>query len=96
MLAGQLGVTADQVGQAVEWPPRPQAASYSPTQWRDPKLVLGDQVQVQVPQAQMTSMKDIETIPVSSVTGADPLVSEVASVRNGSVRGNSTARTGFG
>ena len=43
----------------------------------------------------MTSMKDVETIPVSSATGADPLVSEVASVRAGSVPGELDRQNGL-
>jgi multidrug efflux pump subunit AcrB len=53
------------------------------------------QVQVEVPQSQMTSVKDIETIPVSSATGADPLLSEVASVRAGSVPGELDRQNGL-
>ena len=86
VLAGQLGVTADQVGQAVV-AATASSRFVSPNFWRDPKSGVSYQVQVQVPQAQMTSIKDVETIPVSSATGADPLVSQVASVRSSSVPG---------
>ena len=67
----------------------------SPNYWRDPKSGVSYQVQVEVPQAQMTSVKDIETIPVASATGADPLVSEVASVRAGSVPGELDRQNGL-
>jgi multidrug efflux pump subunit AcrB len=94
VLAGQLGVNADQVGQAVV-SATASSRFVSPNYWRDPKSGVSYQVQVQVPQAQMTSIKDIETIPVSSATGADPLVSEVASVRAGSVPGELDRQNGF-
>jgi multidrug efflux pump subunit AcrB len=94
VLAGQLGVTADQVGQAVV-AATASSRFVSPNYWRDPRSGVSYQVQVQVPQAQMTSMKDVETIPVSSATGANPLVSEVASVRTGSVPGELDRQNGL-
>ncbi len=93
-MAGQLGVTADQVGQAVV-SATASSRFISPSYWRDPRSGVSYQVQVQIPQAQMTSMKDIETIPVSSATGADPLVSEVASVRSGTVPGELDRQNGL-
>ena len=94
VLAGQLGVTADQVGQAVV-SATASSRFISPSYWRDPRSGVSYQVQVQIPQAQMTSMRDIETIPVSSATGADPLVSEVASVRSGTVPGELDRQNGL-
>jgi len=94
VLAGQLGVTAEQVGQAVV-SATASSRFVSPNYWRDPKSGVSYQVQVQVPQAEMTSMKDIETIPVASTTGADPLVSDVASVRAGSVPGELDRQNGL-
>jgi multidrug efflux pump subunit AcrB len=86
VMAGQLGTTAEQVGQAVV------AATSStrfvaPNYWRDPRSGIAYQVQVQVPQAEMTSLNDIESIPVASTTGAQPLVGELAAVRPGAVPG---------
>jgi multidrug efflux pump subunit AcrB len=94
VLAGQLGVTADQVGQAVV-AATASSRFISPNYWRDPKSGVSYQVQVQVPQAQMTSLNDVETIPVSSATGADPLVSQVASVRRGNVPGELDRQNGL-
>jgi len=94
ILAGQLGVTADQVGQAVV-SATSSSRFVSPNYWRDPKSGVSYQVQVQVPQAQMNSEKDIQTIPVASATGADPLVSEVATVRSGSVPGELDRQNGL-
>jgi multidrug efflux pump subunit AcrB len=94
VLAGQLGVTADQVGQAVV-AATASSRFVSPNYWRDPKSGVSYQVQVQVPQAQMTSEKDIETIPVTSTTGTDPLTSEVATVRAGSVPGELDRQNGL-
>jgi multidrug efflux pump subunit AcrB len=94
VLAGQLGVTADQVGQAVV-SATASSRFVAPDFWRDPNSGVSYQVQVQVPQARMTSMKDIETIPVGSATGAHPLVTEVASVRAGSVPGELDRQNGL-
>ena len=94
VLAGQLGVTADQVGQAVVGATA-SSRFVAPDFWRDPNSGVSYQVQVQVPQARMTSMKDIETIPVGSATGAHPLVTEVASVRAGSVPGELDRQNGL-
>ena len=94
MLAGQLGVTADQVGQAVV-SATASSRFVAPNYWRDPASGVSYQVQVEVPQAQMTSMKDIETIPVASATGADPLVNQVASVRAGNVPGELDRQNGL-
>ena len=95
VLAGQLGgVTADQVGQAVV-SATSSSRFVSPNYWRDPSSGVSYQVQVEVPQAQMTSMKDIETIPVASATGADPLVNQVASVRAGNEPGELDRQNGL-
>lgn len=93
VMAGQLGTTADQVGQAVV-AATSSSRFVSPDFWRDPKSGVSYQVQVQVPQPQMTSTKDIETIPVASATGADPLLSQVASVRAGTVPGELDRQNG--
>ena len=94
VLAGQLGVSAEQVGQAVV-SATASSRFVSPNYWRDPASGVSYQVQVEVPQSEMTSLKDIETIPVSSATGADPLVSEVASVRSGTAPGELDRQNGL-
>ena len=94
VLAGQLGVTADQVGQAVV-SATASSRFVSPNYWRDPASGVSYQVQVEVPQSQMTSIKDIETISVASATGADPLVNQVASVRAGNVPGELDRQNGL-
>ena len=86
ILAGQVGATADQVGQAVV-AATASSRFVSPNYWRDPRSGVSYQVQVQVPQAQMTSLQQIETIPVASSTGAHPLLSEVATIRPATVPG---------
>jgi len=94
VLAGQLGVTADQIGQAVV-SATASSRFVSPNYWRDPKSGVSYQVQIEVPQAQMTSVKDIETIPVSSVTGGASLLSDVAAVRVGNIPGELDRQNGL-
>ncbi len=86
VMAGQLGTTADEVGKAVV-SATASSRFVAPDYWRDPKSGVSYQVQVQIPQPEMTSVKDIQTIPVTSSTGADPLVDQVASVRSDTVPG---------
>ena len=94
VMAGQLGTTADQIGQAVG-SATGSSRFVSPDYWRDPRSGVSYQVQVEVPQAQMTSTKDIETIPVASSTGAHPLLNQVASVRSGTVPGELDRQNGL-
>src|SRR6266481_4961426 len=77
VLAGQVGTTANDVGSAVV-SSTASSRFVAPNYWRDPKSGVSYQVQVQVPQPAMTSLKDIETIPVNSNTGSHPLLSQVA------------------
>ena len=86
VMAGQLGTTADDVAKAVV-SATASSRFVAPNYWRDPKSGVSYQVQVQIPQPEMTSLKDIQTIPVSSSSGADPLVDQVASVRSSTVPG---------
>jgi len=86
VMAGQLGTTADQVGRAVV-SATASSRFVSPNYWRDPKSGVSYQVQVQVPQPEMTSVKDVQTIPVASNTGADPLVDQLAAVQTSTVPG---------
>ncbi len=93
VLAGQLGATATDVGAAVV-----SATSSSrfvaPDYWRDPRSGVSYQVEVAIPQAQMISMADVANIPVSSTTSAQPLLSQVASLRQVSVPGELDRQNG--
>ena len=79
--AGQLGVTVQEIGHAIV------ASTYSsrfvsPIFWRDPH---GEayQVQMDIPQSEMTSLKDIENLPIPSATsGRQVYLRDVATVIN--------------
>jgi len=94
VLAAQLGATANDVGAAVV-SATASSRFIAPNYWRDPKSGVSYQVQVQVPQAAMTSLNDIQTIPVNSSTGAHPLLSQVADVQSTTVPGELDRQNGM-
>jgi multidrug efflux pump subunit AcrB len=94
VLAGQVGTTANDVGSAVV-SATASSRFVAPNYWRDPKSGVSYQVQVQVPQPAMTSLKDIQTIPVNSSTGTHPLLSQVADVQSTTVPGELDRQNGM-
>ncbi len=84
--AGQLGVTVEQVSRSLVG-----ATSSSrftqPNYWRDPASGTAYQVQVEVPQAQMKSIEDVESVPAMPSGAARPLVGDVAQVGYGTMIG---------
>ena len=94
VLAGQLGATANDVGAAIVTATA-SSRFVAPNYWRDPKSGVSYQVQVQVPQPNMTSLKDVQTIPVSSKTGTHPLLSQVASVESTTMPGELDRQNGM-
>jgi multidrug efflux pump subunit AcrB len=85
-LAGQLGVTVEQVGRSLA-----EATGSSrfttPNYWADPKTGIGYQVQVQYAQPRMTSVQDVQNIPVMPGDAAHPLVGDLARVTGGTMVG---------
>jgi multidrug efflux pump subunit AcrB len=85
-LAGQLGVSVEQVGRSLV-----EATSSSrfvtPNYWADPRSGIAYQVQVQLPQPQVTSVQDIANIPITRSDATHPLVGDVAQVRNSTMIG---------
>src|SRR6266850_1583222 len=94
VLAGQLGATANDVGAAIVTATA-SSRFVAPNYWRDPKSGVSYQVQVQVPQPKMTSLKDIQTIPVNSNTGTHPLLSQVADIQSSTVPGELDRQNGM-
>src|SRR5262249_18165104 len=85
-MTGQLGVTVRQVGQALV-----DATSSSrfvtPVYWADPNSGVAYQVQVEFPHPRMTSIQDLESVPVMPKGTLDPLLADVAQVSYGTVVG---------
>jgi multidrug efflux pump subunit AcrB len=84
--AREFGVTAEEVARALL-----SATSSSrfvvPNYWLDPNNAVGYQVQVEVPQARMNSLAEVEAIPVKRTSTGTILVRDVASVTNGVMPG---------
>jgi multidrug efflux pump subunit AcrB len=93
-MAGQLGTTADAVGAAVV-SATASSRFVAPSYWRDPRSGVSYQVQVQVPQPKMTSLGDVANIPVASLTGAQPMVRELADLRTTTVPGELDRQNGL-
>ena len=84
--AGQLGVTTASVGRSF-LAATSSSRFVAPNYWADPKSGVGYQVQVQIPQAEMTSIQDVEHIPVTPGSASHPLLGDVAQVGYGNVVG---------
>jgi multidrug efflux pump subunit AcrB len=84
--AGLSGVTAEEVGRSLA-PATLSSRFTTPLFWRDLKSGIGYQVQVEVPQGQITSIRDLEQMPVKSVNGKTLRVEDVARMRRGSMPG---------
>ena len=84
--AGQLGVTMQQVGRSLV-----AATSSSrfvqPNYWLDKKSGTAYQVQIEVPQSQMKSIEDIESIPAMADGSSRPLIGDVAQINYGTMPG---------
>ncbi|MGH9401788.1 MAG: efflux RND transporter permease subunit, partial [Terriglobia bacterium] len=85
--AGQLGVTVQQIAQSLEtatWSSRFVSRNF----WQDPETGIGYQVQVEVPQQQMSSIDDVANIPLMQGGGSNhPNLGDVAHLTYGSVVG---------
>jgi multidrug efflux pump subunit AcrB len=84
--AGQLGVTVENVGRSLV-AATSSSRLVAPNYWKDPKSGNAYQVQVEIPQSLMTSIKDVENLPVMVGGAQRPLVSDVAEVAYGSMPG---------
>ena len=93
-LAGQLGVTTNQVARSLS------EATYSsrfttPNYWADPNTGIAYQLQVQYPQPRITSLQDVQNIPVMAGQFQHPLIGDLARVDDGTVMGEYDRRNGF-
>jgi multidrug efflux pump subunit AcrB len=93
-LAGQMGVTTMQVARSLS------EATYSsrfttPNYWADPKTGIAYQVQVQYPQPKITSIEDVQNIPVTPGQAQHPLIGDLAKIDAGTTLGEYDRRNGF-
>ena len=82
--AGQLGVTVDQIGRSFS-AATSSSRFVAPNYWADPRTGIAFQVQVEIPQPQMTSLDDLRAVPIG--TGQRPLLGDVAQIDNTTVVG---------
>jgi multidrug efflux pump subunit AcrB len=85
-LAGQLGVTVDDVGRSFA-AATSSSRFVAPNYWADPRTGIAFQVQVQVPQPQITTIEDLRVVPVTSGGIAKPLLGDVARIDNATIVG---------
>ena len=84
--AGQLGVTTAGVGRSF-LAATSSSRFVAPNYWADPRSGVAYQVQVQLPQSDVTSIQDVEHIPVTLGAASHPLMGDVAQVGYGTVVG---------
>lgn len=84
---GQLGLTIQQVAQSLEtatWSSRFVSRNF----WQDPETGIGYQVQVEVPQPEMSSMDDVANIPLMQGGPSNhPTLGDIAHLSYGEVVG---------
>lgn len=80
------GATASDVATAVT--PFTSSSRFTvPNYWRDPASGVGYQVQVEVPQALVDDVRDLETVPIPASNGERVLVRDVGEVKEGAMPG---------
>jgi multidrug efflux pump subunit AcrB len=84
-LAGQLGVTVDEVGRSFA-AATSSSRFVAPNYWADPRTGIAFQVQVEVPQPRMTTLEDLRVVPVSGGAAA-PLLGDLARIENATIVG---------
>ena len=85
-MAGQLGVTVDQVGRSFA-AATSSSRFVAPNSWADPRTGIAFQVQIEVPQPRMTTLDDLRVIPVSGDRGSHALLGDVANIGNATIVG---------
>jgi multidrug efflux pump subunit AcrB len=85
-MAGQLGVTVDQVGRSFA-AATSSSRFVAPNYWADPRTGIAFQVQVQVPQPKMATLEDLRVVPVTAGGAAKPLLGDLARIENATIVG---------
>jgi multidrug efflux pump subunit AcrB len=85
-LAGQLGVTVEQVGRSFA-AATSSSRFVAPSYWADPRTGIAFQVQVEVPQPRMTTLEDLRVVPVTAGGVAKPLLGDLASIEHATIIG---------
>ncbi len=84
--AGVLGITTSGLTQALS-PATSSSRFTQPLYWAAPNTGIAYQVQVEVPQQEMTSLEDVKGIPITGDKGQSTLLRNVANVQSGKMIG---------
>jgi multidrug efflux pump subunit AcrB len=82
--AGVLGITTNDLTRSLS-PATSSSRFTQPLYWAAPNTGIAYQVQVEVPQTQMTSLEDVRGIPITSDKGKSTLLRNVATVKAGTI-----------
>jgi multidrug efflux pump subunit AcrB len=82
--AGVLGITTNDLTKSLS-PATSSSRFTQPLYWAAPNTGIAYQVQVQVPQLEMTSIEDVKGIPITGDRGKSTLLRNVATVEAGKV-----------
>src|SRR6185437_542385 len=85
-LAGQLGVTVDQVGRSFA-AATSSSRFVAPNYWADPRTGIAYQVQVEIPQPRMTTLAELRQVPVTESGALHPLLGDLATVQDRKIVG---------
>jgi multidrug efflux pump subunit AcrB len=85
-LTGQLGVTVDKVARSVATATF-SSALITPIFWTDPGTGVAYRVGLRVPENQMQSAEDLLALPVMNEDAPRPLLSDIASIADGTTPG---------
>jgi multidrug efflux pump subunit AcrB len=85
-MAGQLGVTVDQVGRSFA-AATSSSRFVAPNYWADPRTGIAFQVQIEIPQPRMTTLDELRVVPVSGERGSQALLGDVATIGNATIVG---------
>src|SRR5919201_1543719 len=85
-LAGQLGVTVDEVGRSFA-AATSSSRFVAPNYWADPRTGIAFQVQIEIPQPRMTTLDDLRVVPVSAERRSQALLGDVATMGNATIVG---------
>ncbi len=84
--AGVLGITTNDLARSLA-PATSSSRFTQPLYWAAPNTGIAYQVQVEIPQQEMTSIEDIKGIPITGDRGNSTLLRNVANVQTGTMVG---------
>ncbi|MEW5977663.1 MAG: efflux RND transporter permease subunit [Acidobacteriota bacterium] len=84
--SAQLGLTVSEIGRALA-PATWSSRFTTPVFWADPRSGIAYQVQVELPQSRVSSMEDLQRLPIKSGDPGPILLGDVAHLSYGSISG---------